>query len=91
MEIKSIEFIFGANESAEDLEDEDDRYSDRAIIVLFSTGVGNNKNTATITPSHGSYEMVGGWEKIDGELVAIADRFSPWLHGGELNASDRRD
>ena len=91
MEITSIEFIFGANESAEDLEDEDDRYSDRQIIVLFSTGVGNNKNTATITPCQESWEIVGGWEQINSELVAIADRFSPWLHGGELNAIHTED
>ena len=86
MQIKSIEFIFGADEHAEDLEHEDDRFSDRAILVLFSTGIGNNKNTATITPYQESYEIAGTWEQINSELVAIAEKFNPWLHGGELNA-----
>jgi hypothetical protein len=87
MKILSIEFVFGANESAEDLEDEDDRYSDRWILVRFSTGFCGNENSATISPCQESWEIVGGWEQINSELVAIADRFNPWLHGGELCAT----
>ena len=85
MRVLSIEFIFGANEHAEDLEDEDDRFSDRQIIVKAKSPYG--VETSKIDPSHGSYEAYGA-QSTDFLIAAseIGQKFNPWLHGGELNA-----
>lgn len=84
MQIKSIEFIFGANENAEDLEDEDDRYRDRRIIIKAKTPYGIE--VAKADPCYESYQVYGA--QSTGFLVEaslLAQKFNPWLHGGELS------
>ena len=83
MQIKSVEFVFGANESAEDLEDESDRYSDRQIIVKAKTPYG--VEVSKIDPCYESYETYGA-QSTDFLIAAsqIGQEFNPWLHGAEL-------
>ena len=82
MQIKSIEFIFGANESAEDLEDESDRYSDRQIIVSVQTVYG--VETVKIVPCYGGYEQYGSFLEVIRLTSSIAQKLNSWLHGGDL-------
>ena len=85
MQILSIEFIFGANESAEDLEDENDRYSDRRIVIKYRDHYGNSCYSEFIPVSStpfGACSQGNGQENFSD----LRDRLAPWLHGGELNA-----
>lgn len=82
MHILSIEFIFGANESAEDLEDEDDRYSDRRIVIKYRDRY-DLLCESTLLPVYGGYISQGNGNELTPESCV---RLVPWLHGGDLNA-----
>ena len=84
MRILSIEFILGANEDAEDLEDESDRFSDRRIVVRYRDRHNNECYSEFIPISStpfGACSQGNGQENFSG----LRDRLAPWLHGGELS------
>lgn len=82
MKILSIEFIHGANEDTEDLED-DKRYSDRRIKINYRDRHGNKRFTELAPVSSTPYSWIqygNGQENFS----LLADRLAFWLHGGEL-------
>ena len=91
MKIISIEFILGANESAEDLEDESDRYGDRRIVIKYRHPEIDFDLWTSIGPITPCRNYGEGWHQTGGNgntpLYAIAnfDPLIPWLHGGDLN------
>lgn len=92
MRILSIEFILGANEDAEDLEDESDRFSDRRIVVKYRRPEIDFDLWTSIGPITPCRIYEEGWHNTGGNdntpLYAIGDfaPLIPWLHGGELHA-----
>jgi hypothetical protein len=87
MQILSIEFIFGANESVEDLEDEDDRYSDRRVVIKYRDRY-DFPCESTLVPAYGGYITHGNGNELTPESCLS---LVPWLHGGELNAIHTED
>jgi hypothetical protein len=73
MQISSIEFIFGENENAEDLEEEDDRYEDRRIVIKYRDRY-ECPCEATLIPVYGGYISQGNGNELTPESCPTRPR-----------------